>query len=261
MWERRAAFGQPGRARGVDEEEVVAGARGRRARRVGVLRPARASSASQSPAPRCARAAPAPRSRSSRRAAKRPLRVAGRGSRSPSRHSLPTITSVGAAVASACSRARPRSFVLSSAVVTPSFASPIQVARNSGRFSISSAATSPRRSPSAKAACAARFACAFDGAVRDARILEEHEGLLGMRRGALLEPVADRVRLARHVAQRRGRKAVENRLRVFPRNRHGPTLASERRSDGGKVGGAASEAGNHPRQSLLLGRARSSTSC
>ena len=57
-------------------------------------------------------------------------------------------------------------------------------------------------------------------------IFVEHEGLLGMRHRALFEAVAHGVRLARRMAQRGGRKAIENRLRVFPRNRHGPTLAT-----------------------------------
>ena len=47
------------------------------------------------------------------------------------------------------------------AVTTPSFAMPVHVIRNSGRFSISSAATSPVARPASWPTWATRFAAAL----------------------------------------------------------------------------------------------------
>ena len=73
------------------------------------------------------------------------------------RHSSPTITALAPDSSIACLRGRPRLWVLSKAAVTPILLRPNQMMKNSGRFSIARAQTSPRSRPSAAAACATWF--------------------------------------------------------------------------------------------------------
>jgi hypothetical protein len=66
---------------------------------------------------------------------------------------------------SACASARPPMWVFRKAATAPSLARPNQATKNSARFSIASATTSPRRTAQrVHAACATPLAAAFTSA-------------------------------------------------------------------------------------------------